>query len=839
MDIKLRIEELLNENASDLTISKAIQQSIQNYFESLDTIFQQTQGKDFLVRHTKYIDSIITSIYKVAVRKMFGIYSPLSNAIPVTLVALGSYAREQLAPYSDIDLMIVYEDIPGYNTQALIEKILYIIWDAKLKLGHRVHIVSQLQEAANEDDTIKTALLESRFIVGSKYLWFKIENELHKVRNFNQKEFITTKIKEAYARRAKHPFTMEPNIKEGVGGLRDSNLLFWIANVIYAIGNLKDLIGKIYSEDEYKEYRVALEWLFRVRVALHLSARKKEDRLLFQYIPDVAKMLQIKATNEQKRQQTLVTKTLQAMHTINTFSAIYTKKMVRKFFYNPKNFTLLKKGRIAPRLFICNDTCYASYFVDKHPLAKFLQILEKVPCTKYDASILHYAKKTQHPKQLSHQNAHQIKKFFYKKELYPILKLLYDSNLLSVVVPPMKKVLFMPQFDGYHKYPVDLHSLMCVQALEQMREPLLLQLYNQLTCDEKALVKLAILLHDSGKGRRQKHHEVGAKLLKVYAQKLGFSPHLIEWGATLIKYHTAMTETAYNKDIHSEKVVLAFLAPLQHKKLLDMLYLLTYADINGVGREIYTSYNAKLLRELYMLSLEALQRTEILDEVSKRLKKENSLKKNPKFLSLPRTLQRKILSIESNLFFIKHKIDEIISISLRAHKTKEYSYQIHNEEYLIIEIIRKVPINLGYLLGKLSYLDIASMEVFKLFDNKKYFRIEFLEQEGEDIGFIEDVIKNSFDMDRTINLPAPKIYKEHIKVDCNHSKTYALMNIEAQNQKGLLAYIAKVFDDFGIDIATAKIYTIRNKAKDMFLIEKNGKFCSKLDIIIQKLTGEV
>jgi [protein-PII] uridylyltransferase len=838
LELKSTIEELLSQGTSDLEISKALKSYIQDYFNNLDTLFEKYQGKEFLVRHTRYIDSIITAIYKVAIRKLFGIYAPLSNNIPLTLVALGSYGREQLAPHSDIDLMIVYENVPGYNVQEIIEKILYIIWDANLKLGHRVHEIKELTEVAKSDITIKTALMESRFICGSKFLWFKAEGAITEIRKSDLKEFIFTKIEEAKRRRAKYPLAMEPHIKEGVGGLRDSNLLFWIANAVYGIKSLKELSGTLFSDEEYKEYRIALEWLFKVRVALHIAAQKKEDRLLLQYIPDVSKLLAIKGKNDFKKQQNLVNKTLRAMHTIDTFAQIFSKKIMRPYLFEPRNLKFLRKNRIAPKVYKCDEKLYASYYVQPYAIKQLLEIILNNSFTKVDPSFLHFAKMAKSSKTISKSNAKLIKRLYYKQDLYPVLKLLYDADLLPHIVPPLKKVMFMPQFDGYHRFPVVLHSLECVKALENIKEPLIQELWEGLTQDERAMLKLVVLLHDSGKGRKQRHHEVGAKLFRVYAQKLGFEPHLVEKGALLIRHHTDMTSTAYNKDIHNEKVVLSFIAPLKDKKSLDMLYILTYADVNGVGRDVYTPYNAKLLKDLYYASLEALEHKAIIDEVAKRLKKEQALKKSKTFTQLPRLLQRKILSIESNLFFIKHTIAEIIAISKKAYEVERYDYKIKNEPYLTIEIIRSIPLNLGFLLGKLSFLDIASMEVFKLFDGKKYFRIEFRERlEESDITFIKEVIEESFNMEAKINLKKPIIEKENIKVDCDHSKTYAQIEITARDQKGLLAYIAKVFDDFGIDIATAKVHTIRYRAHDLFLIEKDAGVCEKIEQIIQKLSG--
>ncbi len=841
MELKLKIEELLNLNASELEISKTLREYINNYFKTLDKLFQKSQGKDFLVKHTKYIDMIITSIYKVAVRKMFGLYTPMSNSIPITLVALGSYGREQMAPYSDIDLMIVYEEVEGYNTKELIEKILYIIWDTRLKLGHRVHKLNELYIVSREDDTIKTALLESRYICGSKYLWFKIENELNKIRQDNQKDYIFRKIEEAKKRREKYPISMEPNIKEGVGSLRDANLTFWIANILYGVKSLKDLNGDVYSDEEYREFRIALEWLFRIRAALHLCAKKKEDRLLLQYIPDVAKRLSIKSKSKQKAQQILVSRTLQALHTIDAFSQMFIKKMIRRFLYAPKNIRTLRRNRVCKDLYLCNEKIYSSYFSKEVALKNFLINLDFIYFKEYDPSFIHYAKNVKYSKNMDKKSKALIKKLFFKENLYPILKLLFDSDLLPIIISPLKKVMNLAQFDGYHQFPVDIHSLYTIKNLENIKDSFIKNIYDKLSKAEKALLKLSALLHDAGKGRIQDHSEVGSKLFKVFAKKIGFNDELIEIGSTLIRYHTSMSNTAYRQDLHNEKTLFAFTAKLKTQKSLDMLYILTYADINAVGNDIYTSYNARLLKELYILASETFEKKEILEESAKKIKKEEAIKRNQKFRELSKLLQKKILSIESNLFFIKHKIDEIIEISKMASETKDFIYKIKNEDYLTIEIIRKVPLNLGYLLGKLSSLDVASMEVFKLFDNIKYFKIEFLEKIDEDnLYFIQKIVEDSFDMNKKIKLKKPEIKKDEIKIDCEHSKTYASMFLNVKNQKGLLAFIATLFDKYGIDIATAKVHTIKNRARDLFLIEKNGNFCNNKDKIVKILTdGEI
>jgi len=367
MDLAQRIEDLIEDNAPDFEISKLFKQYIAEYKEGLNELFEANQGKDFLVRHTKQLDHIIKMIYKIVLRKTFNDYIPMRNNIPISFVALGSYGREQLCVHSDIDLMIVYEESEGFNIQHIIEKFLYLAWDSGLKLGHRVHEIRDINAASKEDMTIKTALSESRLITGSNFLWMRTTRELNHIRHFEQKEFILAKIEEAEARRKKFPSSMQPNIKESVGGLRDSHLLFWIVHSLYGTNNLKDFSGTLFSEEEYKEYRIALELLFRVRSALHLIANKQQDILVLEYIPEVTKKLGFSS------QRLLVTKTMHAMWTINYFTQIYAHKLVRPFIYNAKNISALRSKRKPHGLYELNDTIFVSFHAKT---LKRIQLLE-------------------------------------------------------------------------------------------------------------------------------------------------------------------------------------------------------------------------------------------------------------------------------------------------------------------------------------------------------------------------------------------------------------------------------------------------------------------------------
>jgi [protein-PII] uridylyltransferase len=837
-DLESDIEDLISNNAPDFEVSKLLKQSIKTYLQSLDKIFEEKQGKDFLVKHTKMIDTFLKVIYKYILRKSFGNYLPMSNAIPIALVALGSYGREQLCVYSDIDLMIVYKNVEAYNAQSMIEKMLYIAWDSGLKLGHRVHEVSELNSVAQEDITIKSSLIESRFIVGSKLLYAEVDSRLRQIRKTEQKQFVLDKIEEYTKRQTKYEFNMEPEIKEGIGGLRDANTLFWIANSKHGVKNLKELneYYSLFSSEEYKEFRVSLEFLFRVRSALHLTANKKQDKLILQYIPEIAKKLGFKDKSNFSAENSLMFKTFESLKSVHLFSKVFIRKISREYMYDVENIKNLKKYRVAKGIYLVNTTVYASYNLNSIHIDEILKIILALPDKRieFGGGFLYLTKRAIIEQKLLPSTQELILKLFQRDHITDCIQLFFDANILHLLIRQFKKVLHLAQFDGYHKHPVTIHTIKTLENLENIKTEYIKEIYNSLTIDEKTTLKVAALLHDAGKGRKTDHSIVGEKLYKVYAKKLGLNSTQIHDGAILIKYHTMMSHVIYKEDIYNENTILAFTAKFGNKKLIDMLYILTYADINGVGEDIYSSHTHDLLKELYKSSIQAVEKEELVKESGRRVRKESQIKKDEEFITLPKVFQKKILSIPSNLIFLKYSKKEIIALSNMARNVTKYDYKISIENNLCIEIVRVDNINLGYFLGKLSFLNIKNIDIFRLFDEKKYFKIDFENSiEAEEIPFIESIIDDSFDMSKTIKLKKPII--DDIVVDKEHSKSLAKIVLSAKDQKGLFAYIARQFDEHNIDIETAKILTQRNKAHDLFLVQKDKGFAENFDKFLAQI----
>ena len=833
MDILLQIEDIIEKKGSDFELSKLFKAYINEYKTSLPELFESSQGKDFLVKHTKKLDSIISLMYKTVLRRVFGNYLPMRSSIPVAIVALGSYGREQLCVHSDIDLLIVYEDIDGFNTQLIIEKLFYLALDAGLKLGHRVHETSDLFRAADEDITIRTSLMESRFVTGSSFTWHATGKELNRIRLHNQKEFILAKIEEAQIRRKKYSTSMQPNIKESVGGLRDTQLLLWIAQTIYGVTSLRDLSQKVFSDDEYREFRIALELLFRVRSALHLITNKQEDRLIMEHMPQVSKMLGFK--NEQK----LLSKVLHALWRISNFTQIFVKKMVRPYIADMSYVKKFRNNRLSRGIYLLEDRLFASYNLKIQPINILLKLLVSLPDKFYhfDAGFLNQLTYSKISYPLTKETYMLLKELLRKDNIYCFLKLFYDAGILHQLFSSFRKVLHLPQFDGYHHYPVDYHSIKCVEALENIEEPFIKELHDELNADEKFLLKIVVLFHDTGKGRKQDHSEVGAKLIVSFAGKINFGEELLERAVTLIKHHILMSNVAFKENIHNEKTLYKFMSKVKDTKNLKLLYILTYADINGVGGNTYNAFNSKLLHDLYTSALEVSQNSERITDASKRITIEKRVKNSDAFKELPKLLQTKLLHVESNMLFFKHSPQDIIRIAKKAKETKKYDYNIYTQKSLSIEIYRKVPLNVGYLLATLSHLDVASMEIFTLFDGIKYFKIEFIKNvDGDELVEVEKIVNNAFDMSRHVEMKKVNISKKEIVIDCEHSLTHAELNINTKNQIGLLAYIMDCFESLGINIVTAKIHSTKHKVRDSFLMEKQNDICNNVEKIYELLT---
>jgi len=261
--------------------------------------------------------------------------------------------------------------------------------------------------------------------------------------------------------------------------------------------------------------------------------------------------------------------------------------------------------------------------------------------------------------------------------------------------------------------------------------------------------------------------------------------------------------------------------------------------INATNEKLYNAYTAKLLRELYEISLTAFSDENLLDEATRRVKKEQSIKRNSEFLALSPSLQEKIFKITSNLVFTKYSASEIINLSKAASALSGTEIYINNSKNLSIQIYTQKSLNLSALLYEFAKFDLAYMEIFELFEKKFYIRLDFNQNvKKEELENTKILALNSLNSEVLREPLKPNINKDEINFELNHSKDYAKLSINARDQRGLMAYVMSVFDKLSFQITSARIQTVKNRTRNLFLIEKNERLESKGEEILNLLISE-
>lgn len=807
----VELDRFLSTNTKLDNLTTILKEYIDEYRLNLKHL---SNTKNSLQTYTNFTEKIIKFIYKVVC-----LQSKFNSKNLISIIAQGSLARKEICPYSDIDIMFCYKNSNIRNVEEFIQNYLYFAWDCGLDLKHRVHEIDDIIQSS-KDISIKSSMLESRFICGSKNVWIDVQDKIKKLKKVDNEKFIETKMEDLQRRKREYAFSMEINLKQASGGLRDYHTLLWICKVVKDIENLRELSLNYLNKKEYMEFKKSIIFINKARFFLHVESGKKQDVLNLESIPEVAKYFNMKQISFLKE----------------VFKSIWCIKL-----YSNALIEIIKNENIDsknPIFYEKNGIIYANIYKKIENLDNLLIYLINLKDKKYffNITLVYSIKRYKKDLTLTENSPRLLSRLFHKNYINQFLYLFYKSTLFSTIFPPLKHILYLPQFDGYHTYPVGIHTLKTLHAFENIEDNFVESLYDDLCEDGKYLLKIVLLFHDCGKGRGGNHSYKGAKLFKSFSKKINLNPKLQTIGYRLILNHNLMSRVANMEDIYSEKTIFSFLANIKDEQTLRLLYILTYCDIKGVGDKYFRYFNSRLLRELYDISLKYFDKNKLIDEAQRRERKIGFLLKNSTFIALDKKEQKKILSINSNLFFIKFNIDKILEICTLALKTMRLNFIIENNDHLSIEIIRKKDINITHILRKLSYLNILEMDIFDLFDDLKYFKIYFQNSvEKSDIYLIEKLIKEALYLPLVAPDITPLIKQGDFKLDCEHSKTYALMKMNTKDQKGLLAYIMYIFDKYGIKITSAKIQTIKKRTRNLFLIEKQGILCQNKGEIMNLL----
>ena len=552
--------------------------------------------------------------------------SNLDASDRLAVVAVGGYGRAEMAPHSDVDLLFL---LPGKITpwaESLIESVLYLLWDLKLKVGHSSRTVKDCLKLGRGDFTIRTALLEHRFISGDATLAKELDDRLWAdLFRSTGPEFIEAKLAERGERHKKHGeqrYVLEPNVKESKGGLRDLQTLYWIGKYLYRVASPQGLVAKgLFSREEFDAFERAETFLWAVRCHLHYIAGRAMDQLTFDMQPEVAARMGYRDTGGRRAVEVFMQDFFRHATRVGDLTRIFlTGLEARHVKPEARIRGLFSRGKVAPGYKLVQgriDVTDAALFL-ADPV-NLLRIFEEALRSGYllhpNAMRLVAANLDLIDESLrENPEAQRIFLDLLLKHGNPerALRRMNELGVLAAFIPDFEPIVAMMQFNVYHHFTVDEHIIQCISCLAQIERG---ELVDDLPVVSRILgagvnrrvLYVALLLHDIGKGRPEDHSIIGAQLARRICPRLGLDAEETETVEWLVRYHLLMSDMAQKRDIGDPRTVRDFAKAVQTRKRLDLLLVLTVCDIRGVGPSTWNNWKAMLLRQLYQQTSDALE----------------------------------------------------------------------------------------------------------------------------------------------------------------------------------------------------------------------------------------
>jgi [protein-PII] uridylyltransferase len=542
-----------------------------------------------------------------------------------TIVAVGGYGRGMLAPYSDIDLLFLLPDRPSPGVERVIEALLYVLWDLKLKVGHATRSVDECLRQARADMTIRTTLVEARLVTGDKELFETLRTRFDKEIVANTApEFVAAKLaeREARVRRAgASRYLVEPNVKEGKGGLRDLNTLFWISKYVYRVHSAHELIpAGVFSPREFALFRRCEEFLWSVRCRLHFLAGRAEERLSFDVQRPIARQLGYSTRAGLIDVERFMKHYFLVAKDVGDLTAIVCAALEERQTKPTPLFDRFIKGlrrrtraiADAKDFKVDNDRVNViradAFERDPVNLIRLFWIADRsnLPIHPDAARLVTQSLKRIDARLRDDPEANRLFLEILTSRNAPetALRRMNEAGVLGRFIPDFGRVVGMMQFSMYHHYTVDEHLLRTVggiSAIEAGRlaedHPLASKIIHQIA--HRTELYLAAFLHDIAKGRAIDHSLAGAEVARKLCPRLGLTPANTERVAWLVERHLVMSHIAQGRDLFDPQTAQALSAIVQTQERLKMLLTLTVADIRAVGPGVWNGWKGQLLRTLY------------------------------------------------------------------------------------------------------------------------------------------------------------------------------------------------------------------------------------------------
>jgi [protein-PII] uridylyltransferase len=817
-------------------------------------------GYDFAVIFSDYIDLLLERLYALSASK---------QSTSSALVAIGGYGRGELNAYSDIDLLFLYKDTLSEGFQ---NNMLYPLWDTKIDIGHSSRTVDECMEDANSDHTFLTSLMDQRFIAGDFNLFDELHTKLCNMVRGSAERFFKEREQELSARRTKYStpeYILEPNIKEGLGGLRDVHNMLWLTRLFTDISDITEFKSSPFFDHEtYDQFMKNYNIIMRLRNEMHFLSGSKNDRLTL----EVQKHLSSFSGYENEEDVLGVEKFLSNFYEITHQMAELTDDYIR---YLKERYIIPRSSEVVEYIgdYYCvnqkqlslKDDYKNLYATHPEELINTFRILvnnDLKPSITLKNTIKKEAIKLQEQGIIDKLFAPFLS-LFEEKQLSKILFLMNDYQILGIIISEFKDIANRIQYDMYHIYTVGVHSIKTVEEIEKIRDgsndKFLQSLYNQVK--NKTILLLAALLHDIGKGHGKDHARKGSEIAYNIAIRLGVPQTDAELISFLVRNHLILSDTAQRRDITDEKLVYEFSKLVKRRENLKMLYLLTVADLRAVSLNVWTEWKGALINELYKRSEEALEQG--LDMARLTTEKYQIAKQKAKE-SLIRIAEPSIVDEFLDGFkpkyFVTYSTQEIVEHFNLINQFKSdgmlaVSGSVHQEHgYTKVNVCTTdKPGIFSTIAGVLSatganILD-ANISIRKDGIIIDVFRVEDVDKlhpypEYKLQRFIKD-LRDCLSGTTTVEalLSArfkPSILREkvinkqptEIIINDDVSDIYTLVEIYTQDRQKLLYDITSTISKFNLNIVVAKITTRVDQVADIFYVEKigGGKLTSEQEI---------
>jgi len=807
---------------------------------------------------TRLVDHAVTALFRALAQEHH------LDGEGIALLALGGYGREELSPHSDLDLLVLH---PGQGELGpFVEGLLYPLWDAGLDVQAVARTLEQNIEVSRADHRSRTSLLEGRFLTGDPGVFAAYQSEVVEREIFARdvKPFVQAKLAELAERHRRHGNTvylLEPQVKEGEGGLRDIQTALWVAKVRFKVRSAAELLQKgVLPPAEIQVLQVSRDYLLRVRNHLHFLSGRREDRLTYEMQDEIAPLFGFSDDDG----RTGVERFLQAYYATANGVGHFTGAILHRAtvgLIRREGTSSSPRSEVRPGVRIQDGEVFlVPSVVSRRPLS-LLAVFEAAQ--EYDAELSPQAL------EVIRDNLHLVDDRFrrdpeavrlflailrHPRRVATTLMRMHDVRFLDRFIPEFGRIFCLVQRDLYHTYPVDVHSLFAVQELRRLARgehteefPLLTRLSRDLARPD--ILYLAALLHDVGKGEGHAHAERGAEIALAVGERMGFSAGDREYLVFLVDNHLLFSHTAQGRDLHDEDLVRAFVSKVKDAEALKMLYLLTVADIRAVGSGAWTSWKNLLFRELYDKALGWIESGSsdraLADERVAGVRER--VRRGASGLASPEEVERFLQHVEHPQYLLANPVETLLrhlsAFLRRAEEPVIQERPVPSEGYTeVLVLTRDRPGLFASIAGLMAAHRINILSAV-LNTRQDDWALDVFHVSSPLGGILEParaqrwgeelraVLRGEVTFEaaagaKLLRRPAfgrrrPRV-PTRVTLDNEASGRFTVIDLKAADRLGLLYDVARTLAEQGLTIRLAKIATTIEQISDSFYVERVG-----------------